>query len=267
MTTKIGVLDHGFVRLVSYMQPAEPPIEGWPNLVNRGNWTGDLEIVRNARVSFNADWRAGYDIELRATDESGAVSEGRSRDPSKDEKLINYMMRNRHTSPFEAMVFTFEIKCPMFIARQWHRHRTWSYNEVSARYAELPEEFYVPSPYHIGVQSKDNKQAREIPTDLQSQHFEATAEAIRHANENSFVQYKILLRSGVPRELARSVLPLGTYTRFFGTVDLHNLFHFIRLRDHNHAQWEIQQYAKALKKLVQPICPVAVAAFEETLDA
>jgi thymidylate synthase (FAD) len=124
----INVLDHGFVRLVSYMQPVSHG-QAIAELADF-DWTGDLEIVRNARVSYNADWRTGED-------------EG------KDEKLLDFMAKNHHTSPFEAMVFTFEIKAPIFVMRQWMRHRTWSYNEVSARYAELPEEFYVPAPENI----------------------------------------------------------------------------------------------------------------------
>ena len=134
---KIDCLDHGFVRLVSYMQPVEK-IE---------NWDGDFEIVRNARVSYDADRKAGKD------------KEG-------DEKLINYLTKNHHTTPFEAMTFTFEVKAPIFVFRQWHRHRTWSFNELSARYKELPEEFYVPNALDVGVQSKSSKQARNIDEEM-----------------------------------------------------------------------------------------------------
>jgi thymidylate synthase (FAD) len=178
----INVLDHGFVRLAD----------------NVGN---DLSIVRAARVSYDADWRSGED-------------------DGKDSKLIGYLLRNRHTSPFECAVFTFEIKCPIFVARQWHRHRTWAYNEVSARYTELPEEFYVPALEHITTQSKDNKQAR-----TSEQHFEADdiAYHIHEQCKDAFSNYKFILEKGCPRELARTVLPLATYTRFFGTVNLHNI--------------------------------------------
>src|SRR5574343_1963149 len=142
---KIPVLDHGFARLVTSMQPAERQLGVRDYFEDQeasfaDNWTGDLEIVRNARVSYDADWREG--------------------DDDKDAKLVNYLTKNRHTSPFEAMVFTFEIKAPIFVIRQWHRHRTWSYNEVSARYAELPEEFYVPAVEQITTQSASNKQMR-----------------------------------------------------------------------------------------------------------
>ena len=200
---------------------------------------GDLSISRAARVSYDAPPRG------------------------EDKGLINYLMKNSHTSPFEAVVMTFEIKCPIFIARQWHRHRTWSYNEVSARYTELPEEYYVPKPEHVGQQSKDNKQMRELGG------F-ANASTARIIIDNhcagAFVAYKGLLAAKVPRELARSVLPLATYTRFFGTVNLHNLFHFLSLRlDEKHAQYEIVEYAKALLQLVAKVAPIATVAFEKDL--
>lgn len=240
MQSKIDVLDHGFARLVSYMQPvAHDP--NAPESDTTMGWTGDLEIVRNARVSYDADWRTG--------DNEGA-----------DEKLINYMYRNRHTSPFEAMVFTFEIKCPLFVARQWHRHRTWSYNEISARYAELPEEFYVPKADQVTTQSKSNKQMR---TDVANPSAEQVRRILGDSCEGAFVAYRSMLELGCPRELARSVLPVATYTRFFATVDLHNLFHFLRLRLHEHAQYEIRVYAQALLDLIKPAVPVAVAAFEK----
>lgn len=234
----INVLDHGFVRLVSYMQPAatdpqEYDFHGLPPA-----WTGDLEVVRNARVSYDADWRTGED-------------EG------KDEKLLDYMLRNKHTSPFEAMVFTFEVKAPIFVLRQWHRHRTWSYNELSARYAPMVEEFYVPDPENIGVQSSDNKQMREIGTGTATKHDSVYCTMVmKHSNQAAFQEYQKLLSFGVPRELARTVLPLSIYSRMFATVDLHNLIHFFRLRIHPHAQWEIKQYAISLLHLIQPVIPV-----------
>lgn len=201
----------------------------------------DVSIVRSARVSYDAV----------------------PRDDGSDDKLIRYLYRNGHTSPFEAVVFTFEIKCPMFVARQWHRHRTWSYNEVSARYTELPEEFYVPEAAQITTQSTSNKQMR---TTEQHPLAEWIRESIRWQNSLAFELYKELLAKGTPRELARSVLPVGTYTRYFGTVDLHNLFHFLRLRLHSHAQYEIRVYAEALLQLIEPIVPVSTAAFKETLS-
>ena len=218
----IKVLDHGHVRLVESMG-------------------SDLSIVRNARVSYDAEWRAGDD-------------------DGKDAKLLHYLLKNKHTSPFESCVFTFDVKAPIFVFRQWHRHRTWSFNEISARYAELPEEFYVPELAQITTQSSSNKQMR---TDEQHRDAEGVAEIIRSSSEASFSHYHKLILNGCPRELARSVLPVGTYSHMFATCDLHNLFHFLKLRLHSHAQYEIRVYAEAMLKLIEPVVPISTAAFRE----
>lgn len=221
----ISVLDHGFVRLIDSM----------------GN---DLSVVRSARVSYDAEWRTGED-------------EG------KDEKLIHYLMRNKHTSPFESVTFTFEVKAPIFVLRQWMRHRSWSYNEVSARYSELPEEFYVPSPDQITTQSASNKQMR---TNEVNSCAPVARGSMESCMQECFALYHDLLSQDVPRELARIVLPVATYSHMFATVDLHNLFHFLRLRLHEHSQYEIRVYAEAMLKLIEPIVPVSVAAFKEYSD-
>lgn len=223
MTDKIDVLDHGFVRLVDSMGT-------------------DLSVVRAARVSYDAAWRAGED-------------------QGSDTRLINYLWKNRHTTPFEAVEFQFEVKAPIFVFRQWHRHRTWSFNELSARYRELPEEFYVPEPELVGVQAISNKQARELsPLEVGSRKPEA--EAIRKACETSFRSYRDLLARGVPRELARSVLPMSTYSHMFAKVDLRNLLGFLDLRLHSHAQYEIRVYAEAMRDLAKQVVPVCLEAWE-----
>jgi len=219
---RVDVLDHGFVRLVDSMG-------------------SDLAVVRAARVSYDAAWRAGED-------------EG------SDVRLIRYLWRNKHTSPFEAVEFQFEVKAPIFVFRQWHRHRTWSFNELSARYRELPEEFYVPAPGQIGVQSKDNKQARDIGGGV---NIDASA-MILSTCEQAFVSYRGMLGAGVPRELARSVLPVATYSHMFAKVDLRNLLHFLDLRLHSHAQYEIRVYAEAMRLLARTVVPVSIQAWEET---
>lgn len=224
MSNVINVLDYGYVRLVDRM----------------GN---DLSISRAARVSYDADWRAGED-------------------KGSDERLIRYLWRNKHTSPFEAVTFTFEVKAPLFVLRQWHRHRTWSFNEVSGRYTELSEDFYVPAPEVIGHQSPNNKQGRDLEGALTEEALEAARELMINTNTGGFEDYRALLQLGVSRELARTVLPLATYSRMFASVDLLNLLKFITLRLHPHAQWEIQQYARALLDLIRPIVPVAVGAWE-----
>jgi thymidylate synthase (FAD) len=222
MNDAVKLLDHGHVRLVDHMG-------------------SDLSIVRSARVSYNAEWRSGED-------------EG------KDSKLINYLIKNRHTTPFESVTFTFEVKAPIMVFRQWHRHRTWAYNEVSARYTELPEEYYIPALEVITLQSASNKQMR---TDELHPQGELIRKIMRESNERSFAAYKQLLGIGCPRELARSVLPVATYSHMFATTNLHNMLHFLGLRCHTHAQHEIRVYAVAMLELIRPIVPVTIAAWEE----
>jgi len=218
------VLDHGHVALVESMG-------------------SDLSIVRNARVSYDAEWRTGEDA-------------------GKDEKLINYLVKNLHTSPLEAVNFTFEVKAPIFVFRQWHRHRTWSYNEISARYTELPEEFYVPELSQITGQSASNKQMR---TDDQHPHAWIFQSNMTKHNKAAFALYKDMIADGCPRELARSVLPVATYSHMFATVNLNNLAKFIGLRSHSHAQYEIRVYSDAMLKIVRTVCPIAIDAICDKL--
>lgn len=226
MNKETKVLNHGLVRLVDHMG-------------------SDLSIVRNARVSYDAAWRAG--------DDKGS-----------DAKLINYLYKNGHNTPFEAVAVSFEIKAPIFVLRQWHRHRTQSYNELSARYRELPEEFYIPELDQITTQSTDNKQMR---TDEQNPAAEAIRNAITHANHQSFKTYHELLEQGCPREIARSVLPVGAYSHMFATANLNNWFKFLAERLHPHAQYEIRVYAEAMLVELEKIAPIATKAFKSTISS
>lgn len=195
----------------------------------------DLSVSRAARVSYDAPPR------------------------EQDVKLIKYLWDNKHTSPFEAVVFTFEIKAPIFVLRQWMRHRTAAYNELSARYKKLPHEIYLPDLDQITTQSTDNKQMR---TDTPHPEANQLREMMISAHEWSFEIYEKLLDKGCPRELARSVLPLGTYSHMFTTVNLRNLFNFLNQRTHEHSQYEIRVYADAMLELIRPIVPACVAAWE-----
>ena len=225
MTNTISCLDHGFVSLVDHMG-------------------SDLSIVRSARVSVDAAWRAGED-------------EG------KDARLIHRLWRDKHTSPFESVVFTFEVMAPIFVFRQWHRHRTQSYNELSARYKELPETYYLPNVVDVGMQSKDNKQGRSTVM-MDAERIAGRKDEIDLVNKHciaAFDLYHSLLLVDWPRELARMVLPVNTYSHMFATMNLLNLFRFLTLRCDSHAQYEIRVYANAMLELIKPICPVAVEAW------
>lgn len=204
----------------------------------------DLSIVRAARLSYDQGWRTGED-------------EG------KDANLIGYLLKNKHTSPFEHVKFTFEVKCPMFIGEQWLRHRMANYSKISGRYTELPEEYYIPSVDQITTQSSDNKQMR---TEIVNENAAYIQQIMNEENAEAFHTYQALLRLGCPRELARSVLPAATYTRMIVTMDLHNLMHFLRLRLHPHAQYEIRVYAQAIMQLIYPIVPITMAYFKESLN-
>jgi thymidylate synthase (FAD) len=247
--TKIDLLDHGYCRLVSYTQPA--PIGLGQRQPQR--WTGDLEIVRAARTSYDADWQGA----------TASVHEQQH----KDAKLIRRLWKDRHTSPFEAMTFTFEVQAPIFVFRQWHRHRTQSYSEVSARYTELPDLFYVPKAEHLGQQSTTNKQGTERTAEWTERWAGDQREYIGAGCSGAFETYKGLLKAGVSREQARIVLPVATYSRMYATANLLNWFRFIGLRSDPHAQYEIRVYSDAILELIKPICPVAVSAFEQTRSA
>jgi thymidylate synthase (FAD) len=225
---KVDVLDHGYVRLVESMG-------------------SDLSIVRAARVSYDAAWRAGED-------------------DGSDAKLIRYLWRNQHTTPFEAVEFQFEVMAPIFVFRQWHRHRTASINELSARYRELPETFYLPEPENVGAQSASSKQARDLTGERRAERAVEIAE-LDKACRDAFAHYRKLLASGWPRELARMVLPLNTYSHMFWKANLRNLFHFLTLRCDAHAQHEIRVYADAMRELIRPIVPIAVSAWENGVKA
>lgn len=180
---------------------------------------------------------------------------------SEDRGLIRYLVRHLHTSPLESVIFSFEMKMPIFVARQLVRHRTQSINEMSLRYSEATDEFYIPESEHIAPQSTTNKQGREGSF---SEEELTTIESIIVGNSlGAFENYEELLSMGLARELARSVLPVNIYTKWYTTMNLHNLFHFLKLRMDKHTQYETRVYANAIFKLIQPIVPTACEAFTD----
>lgn len=207
---------------------------------------GDDSIVQAARVSYG-----------KGTKKS-----------SEDRGLIRYLMRHRHTTPFEMCEIKFHVKLPIFIARQWIRHRTANVNEYSARYSILDKEFYVPEPQVIAAQSTTNKQGRgEVVTPAEAEQVRAL---ITRESDRAYETYKNLLNEegaeGMPklaRELARMNLTLNSYTQWYWKTDLHNLMHFLKLRIDKHAQYEIRVFAEAMAEMTRAVTPIAYEAFQD----
>lgn len=179
-----------------------------------------------------------------------------------DRGLIRYLLRHAHTTPFEMVEFKFHVKLPIFVARQWIRHRTANVNEYSGRYSEMKDEFYTPHPNDIRPQSVANKQGRSDET-LPEGMAEQAANAFKSGQDEAYAQYQEFLEQGIAREIARINLPVSNYTEWYWKIDLHNLFHFLRLRIDAHAQYEIRVFAEAIAELVQPFVPYAWEAFED----
>jgi thymidylate synthase (FAD) len=204
---------------------------------------GDKRIVQAARVSYGKGTKT----------------------KRQDRGLINYLMRNEHTSPFEQVILTFHCKMPIFVARQWVRHRTARLNEISGRYSVVENEFYVPDIEQIRYQSEKNKQGRnqgeEVPPEIQQK----VLDIIKKGHTQAYDQYNEMLEENIARELARINLPLSLYTQWYWQIDLHNLFHFLKLRMDPHAQWEIRQYAEVMAEMTAKVAPMAYDAFETHL--
>ncbi|HVY14614.1 MAG TPA: FAD-dependent thymidylate synthase [Rhodopila sp.] len=203
--------------------------------------------------------------------QAARVSYGRgTKRVQEDIGLIRYLMRHRHTTPFEMCEIKFHVKLPIFVARQWIRHRTASVNEYSARYSILDREFYIPAPEHLAAQSVSNRQGRGAV--LQGQEAADVLSVLRQDAERCYAHYAHMLnegegadpnRQGLARELARMNLTLNTYTQWYWKTNLHNLFHFLSLRADAHAQYEIRVYADVMMKMTEAWVPAAAAAFRD----
>lgn len=198
----------------------------------------DERIVQSARVSYGSGTKSFR----------------------QDKGLINYLMRNEHTSPFEQVILTFHTKMPIFVARQWVRHRTARLNEISGRYSIMKDEFYVPESGQMRGQSDDNKQARSDEVVGNATEMIAEMEADQKL---IYDHYTGMVEGGLAREIARSNLPLSLYTEWYWQIDLHNLFRFLHLRMDSHAQYEIRVYAEAMAQCAKAVAPIAYDAFEE----
>jgi thymidylate synthase (FAD) len=199
----------------------------------------DLSVVNSARVSFDK-----HSSEL----DSAGIG------------LINFLMRERHGTPFEHNSFRFHIKCPIFVAREWFRHRIGSFNEFSARYSEMPPEFYVPTSENVRTQKgKPGAYVFEPITDETLR--ESARKAISLNIEQSIRTYEMLIQGGVAKELARAVLPVAMYTQFFWTVNARSLMNFLSLRTADAAQLEIREYADDIERLFEDKMPITYAAW------
>ncbi|QBF32803.1 FAD-dependent thymidylate synthase [Thalassococcus sp. S3] len=218
------VLDHGFVRVIDYMGD-------------------DAAITQAARVSYGKGTKSVQN----------------------DEGLIRYLMRHWHSTPFEMCEIKMHVKLPVFVARQWIRHRTANVNEYSARYSILDREFYIPAPEHINAQSVVNNQGRGGV--LEGEEAARVLEILKADSARCYDNYEAMIsqdgQDGLARELARMNLPANIYTQWYWKVDLHNLFHFLRLRADAHAQYEIRVYAEKICKVVADWVPFAYRAFED----
>jgi thymidylate synthase (FAD) len=217
--TGIPVLDHGFVRL-------------------DGALADDLSVVNGARVSF-----------ARRKEEMEESDEG----------LIRFLMRERHGTPFEHNAFRFHVRCPIFVAREWFRHRVGSFNEFSMRYARASDEFYVPDAEDVRTQvGKPGAYSFEPVSD---ELAEQTREKLQEVYDAAYQTYEELVEAGVAREVARAALPVGAYTEFYWTVNARSLMNFISLRNSETAQREIRRYAEACERFLEEQMPVTYAAF------
>ena len=218
------LLDHGFVRVIDYMGD-------------------DSAIVQAARVSYGAG----------------------TKHVQNDEGLIRYLMRHWHSTPFEMCEVKLHVKLPVFVARQWIRHRTANVNEYSARYSILDREFYIPEPSQLAAQSTVNNQGRGAV--LSGEESARVLDMLKRDAATSYDHYEQMLsqegQAGLARELARMNLPMNIYTQWYWKTDLHNLFHFLRLRADAHAQYEIRVYAEEIARVTKDWVPLAYAAFED----
>ncbi len=220
----VPVLDHGFVRVIDYMGD-------------------DAAICQAARVSYGKGTKSVQN----------------------DEGLIRYLMRHWHSTPFEMCEIKLHVKLPVFVARQWIRHRTANVNEYSARYSILDREFYIPAPEHVNAQSVVNNQGRGAV--LEGAEAARVLDILKADSNRAYDHYEQMIsqdgQDGLARELARMNLPSNIYTQWYWKVDLHNLFHFLRLRADPHAQYEIRVYAEAICAMVADWVPAAYSAFED----
>lgn len=248
LTEKLDVLDLGFVRL-------------------DGTMADDLSVINSARISFDQQSRYHRDTcaAVSSNDECNCEEFGLNHAiPSRaltkrDRGLINFLMRERHGTPFEHNAFRFHVKAPLFIFREWQRHRWSSFNEWSGRYSQLEGEFYIPEE----VRTQTGKPGAYTFEKLEGLPAEVFKEQLHYTYDVAWQNYLIAIENGVAKELARLLLPLSIYSQMYWTVNARALMNFLSLRNDENAQWEIQQYAELIEGIFQKQMPITHAAFLE----
>ncbi len=230
MTRKIEVLDHGYVELLNVAGPTRRPHQEFD--------AHDRDPANSARMSFGQNGERTLEEDMR---------------------LAKYLMKNWHTSPFEQVQIWLQMKLPIFVARQFVRHRTARLNEISGRYVQLPAEWYIPD--HVGGKPDSNKQGQSPTLDSVTQaEFQSSLDD--HCTEG-YARYEAAIKSGVAAEHARMILALNHYTQWLWNQDLHNMMHLLSLRADSHAQIEAQAYAKAIEQLLTLVLPESMALYNE----
>lgn len=249
-TTLVKVLDHGYIRLIE-------------------SWGSDKRIIEAARMSTNKGFQGWGPIHSDECPSQSFEAFYKQRDlpcncspKSGDEKLLRYLYEHRHSTPFEMAGMVIEVQAPIFVFREWHRHRTQSYNEMSARYTPLPDVNYIPTVERLLAQDSKNKQAASTGSVLDEVGAERFREWIKSSYVNSQSLYQAALDMGVPKELARIHLPVGRYSRMRASANLRNWLAFLTLRMDKAAQWEIQMYARAVHSLLRNLFPRTMELFD-----
>lgn len=238
---KIPLLDHGYVEF----------IESWGH-----GKEGKSDMLANAM--YSDDDEVGIIEAARMSTNKGFEGWGR------DSKLLAYLYNNRHMTPFEMAGMTIEVKAPIFVFREWHRHRTQSYNEMSARYIPLPDENYLPTVERCMAQGGANKQAQGVTEGLTAEEAGFFRDALRRSYYESQHDYEVALECGIPKELARLFIPVARYSRMRASANLRNWLAFLTLRQDPAAQWEIRQYANAVAAIIAEQFPMTAALFERS---
>lgn len=262
MGEKIKILDHGSIELVEH-------------------WGSDESIITSARMSTDKGFQGWGPMTCRTCKGHGHIATKRLMDDGwgeveecptckgncavpGDEKLLRYLWEHKHLSPFEMAGAIFEVQAPIFVFREWHRHRTQSYNELSARYTPIPDVNYRPTVERLLTKPNANKQAQGTGATLTEEQAIGFQAALERQYAEAQETYTIALQAGVPKELARLVIPVGRYSRMRASANLRNWLSFLTLRNDPAAQWEIQVYAQAVQDILRERFPRTLALFEES---